>query len=114
MADSDGGCVPDANGRMRGIPFSDGADPAHVDLPPYVPHPVGPKPIVRAARASSPGAGGTGPPVDGALGRLVPVGPRGFNGLQHAIGRDHIGPVLTYLPEDDAPASGPSRPGTPG
>jgi hypothetical protein len=31
----------------------------------------------------------------------VPVGPRGFNGLQHAIGRDHIGPVLTYLREDD-------------
>jgi hypothetical protein len=114
MADSDGGCVPDANGRMRGIPLSDGADPAHLDLPPYVPHPVGPKPIVRTSGASAPGASGTGSPGDGTPGRPVPVGPRGFNGLQHAIGRDHIGPVLTYLPEDDAPAAGPSRPGRPG
>jgi hypothetical protein len=118
MADSDGGCVPDAGGRMLGIPLANGADPAELDLPPYVAHPLGPKPIVPTPGAPSPGASGSGPPGHGAVGGLVPVGPRGFNGLQHAIGRDHIGPVLTYLPEDDVPEAGPSwpnptRPGTP-
>jgi hypothetical protein len=100
-ADSDGGCVPDGRGRMMGIPLANGGDPEQVDLPPYVPHPLGPKPII-----------GSGPAGSGA-GSLVPVGPRGFNGLQHAFGRDHIGPVLTYLPEDDAPYAGPPRPGPP-
>jgi hypothetical protein len=98
-ADSESGCVPDGRGRMMGIPLANGADPE--DLPPYVPHPLGPKPIM-----------GSGPAASGA-GSLVPVGPRGFNGLQHAFGRDHIGPVLTYLPEDDAPYAGPHRPGPP-
>jgi hypothetical protein len=98
-ADSDGGCVPDARGRMTGIPLAHGADPELLDLPPFEPHPLGPKPIIPAGR--------------GALGPLVPVGPRGFNGLQSAIGRDHMGPVLTYLPEDDARPDGAPRPGTP-
>jgi hypothetical protein len=112
MANSDnGGSLPDSSGRMVGIPPTDGADPEDLDLPPYVPHPVGPKPITPAPGAPgqvTPGSGGAG-----AVGGLRPVGPRGFNGLQHAIGRDHIGPVLTYLREDDddrPPAARP-RPG---
>ena len=49
MANSDnGGCLPDSSGRMVGIPPTDGADPEDRDLPPYVPHPVGPKPITPA------------------------------------------------------------------
>jgi hypothetical protein len=115
MANSDnGGCLPDSSGRMVGIPPTDGADPQDRDLPPYVPHPVGPTPITPAPGTpgapgqSTPGSGGTG-----AVGGLVPVGPRGFNGLQHAIGRDHIGPVLTYLREDDGdrPPATTHRPG---
>jgi hypothetical protein len=110
VANSDnGGCLPDSSGRMVGIPPTDGADPENLDLPPYVPHPVGPKPITPAAGRSAPGSGGAG-----AVGGLVPVGSPGFNGLQHAIGRDHIGPVLTYLRDDDddrPPAAG-HRPGS--
>jgi hypothetical protein len=113
MANSDnGGCLPDASGRMVGIPpAADVGDPEGLDLPPYVPHPVGPKPI-----APAPGAPGQSPPGSGgagAVGAPVPVGPRGFNGLQHAIGRDHIGPVLTYLREDDdgRPPATTHRPG---
>ena len=113
MANSDnGGCLPDSSGRMVGIPPTDGAEPEDRDLPPYVPHPVGPKPITPAPGAPgqvTPGSGGAG-----AVGGLVPVGPRGFNGLQHAIGRDHIGPVLTYLREDDddRPPAARHRPGS--
>jgi hypothetical protein len=110
VANSDnGGCLPDSSGRMVGIPPTDGADPENLDLPPYVPHPVGPRPITPAAGRSAPGSGGAG-----AVGGLVPVGSPGFNGLQHAIGRDHIGPVLTYLRDDDddrPPAAG-HRPGS--
>jgi hypothetical protein len=73
---------------------------------------VGPKPITPAPGAPgqvTPGSGGAG-----AVGGLVPVGPLGFNGLQHAIGRDHIGPVLTYLREDDGdrPPAARHRPGS--
>ena len=112
MANSDnGGCLPDSSGRMVGIPPADGADPEDRDLPPYVPHPVGPKPITPAPGA--PGRGTPGSGGGGAGGGPVPVGPRGFNGLQHAIGRDHIGPVLTYLREDDddRPPAARHRPG---
>ena len=111
-ANSDnGGCLPDSSGRMVGIPPTDAGDPEDRDLPPYVPHPVGPKPTTQAPGApgqSTPGSGGPG-----AVGAPVPVGPRGFNGLQHAIGRDHIGPVLTYLREDDGdrPPATTHRPG---
>jgi len=113
MANSDnGGCLSDSSGRMVGIPPTDAGDPEDLDLPPYVPHPVGPKPITPAPGAPgqvTPGSGGAG-----AVGGLVPVGPRGFNGLQHAIGRDHIGPVLTYLREDDGdrPPARTHRPGS--
>ena len=102
----DGGCRPDADGRMMGIPLANGADPDHLDLAPYVPHPVGPKPIL-----PTPGTGGPGRGERGAAGQLTPVGQRGFNGLQHAIGHDHMGPVLTYLPEGGDPAGGSGAPG---
>jgi hypothetical protein len=105
-----GGCLPDSSGRMVGLPLAGGADPENLDLPRYEPHPLGPKPIVRATGQATPGAGG-GEGGGGPVGQLVPVGPRGFNGLQHAIGRDSIGPVLTYI-RDDAPDAGGPRPGT--
>ena len=113
MANSDnGGCLSDSSGRMVGIPPTAGADLEDLDLPPYVPHPVGPKPITPAPGA--PGQGTQGSGGAGAVGGLRPVGPRGFNGLQHAIGRDHIGPVLTYLREDDGdrPPARTHRPGS--
>jgi hypothetical protein len=112
-ADSDGGCVPDANGYMTGISLPGGADPEHLDLPPYEPHPLGPAPIIPATGASTPGASGTGPAGHGAVGQLVPVGRRGHNGLQPAMGWDHMGAFLTYMPEDDAPYADPARPGAP-
>jgi hypothetical protein len=111
MTNSDnGGCLPDSSGRMVGISTAaDGGDPENLDLPPYVPHPVGPKPITPPSGRSA-GSGGAG----GAVGGLVPVGSPGFNGLQHAIGRDHIGPVLTYLrdDDDDRPPAARHRPGS--
>jgi hypothetical protein len=110
-ADSDGGCVPDANGHMKGISLAGGTDPEHLDLPPYEPHSLGPTPIIPASGALPPGANGGGPADHGAVGQLVPVGPRGFNGRQPAMGWDHMGAFLTHMPEDDAPNADPPRPG---
>jgi hypothetical protein len=101
------GCVPDATGRMVGMPLVGGADPEDLDPPAVGPHARGPKPVLPAPVFKGEGARGGGPIRD-----LVPVGPRAFNGLQHAIGQDNIGPVLTYMPEDNAPDGGTRRPRT--
>jgi len=100
---------------MSGLPLANGADPNQMDLPDYVPHEIPAAPLKsmpgRAGGGTSEAGGAGGASTEGPLGRLVPTGPRNFDGMQHAIGRDRVGPVLTYLRRPELPAAPTPAPG---
>ncbi len=109
-----GGLVPDANGMAIGLAPSN---------PNWESEPVpagarrrdkGPKPLLPVGGRGGGGDGGDGGarsggwPNGGPTDPLSaasphPVGRPGFNGVRHAFGQDHMGPVLTYIRPDDAP-----------
>jgi hypothetical protein len=119
-----GGCLPDSTGFMVGTPLGGGADPELAAAPAAVAPSLGPKPLrpapVFGGEGAGGGAGGPAPVLPasftsrrgGPIRDLAPIGPPGIDGLQHAVGRDDIGPVLTYMPE--APGEGTRPPGTTG
>ncbi len=119
-----GGLIPDASGRAIGIPpvrvEGDGGGDDQ-------PRDRGPRPILvpGGAGAGGPGMGGGGGVSDGGVSgggvssaargvpfAPVPVGRPGFNGLRHAIGHDHMGPVLTYIRAPGPPDQEARPPGT--
>ncbi len=105
-----GGNVPTPSGEMSGLPLANGADPGHLELPAYVPHEIPAAPLHPApGDQRNPATGDTSGDAlsDGPLGPLKPTGPRNFDGLQHAVGRDRVGPVLTYLPRAPLPELAP-------
>jgi hypothetical protein len=88
---SNGGLVPDANGRMIGLPHDEEAFNERF----YgEPKPRGPKPILHTpAQGGAESAG-----VAGLAPGMQLIGKPGPHDRRYAIGRDHIGPVIHGLP----------------
>ncbi len=101
-----GGLVPDAGGWAVGLPPDHPGAGGGVDAAGIAPRDRGPKPV-RDGPGGGGASGGAPPPA------LVPVGRPGFNGLQHAIGHDHMGPVLTYVRPEPDPGTPPPGAGAP-
>jgi len=110
---SNGGLVPDANGRMIGLPHDEEAfKERFYGEPP----PRGPKPILKMPAKAGSGQSGSGQSGSGQSGEtgLAPgmqlIGKPGPHDRRYAIGRDHIGPVIHGLPPLQPRPEPPSTP----